>query len=146
MSYLSGNQIVTAGMIDPFYVSKQDNGSVPSYGPDPGGYTLTGDCHWLGNLHLAPGDTVQFPSVEVVFLPTDCVGMLFAKSTYARQGLVLVTNTPVDGGYSGRITFRFVNTGDRSVALHSAGGFVQLCVARLEEHGARYNGRWQGGA
>jgi deoxycytidine triphosphate deaminase len=142
--YLTGKEIVKSGMIVPSVWAKVDDGVTPSFGPDPGGYTLTADVNWE-RYYLMPGRTVVMDSSEYIELPIDCIGHLFLKSTYSRQGLVLVTNSPVDGGYKGRLTFRLLNTSDHTVTLHGMGGFVQMCIARLFGDTSRYYGRWQQG-
>lgn len=139
---LTGMEIVRRGLVYPAAISKIDNGICPSHGPDPAGYTLTANVDWV-RYPLAPLGSISFKTRETVTIPLNYVGLLFCKSTYARQGIILVTNTPADGGYTGTLTVRLFNSGDSHVVLWGLGGFMQIVIS--EADGAltpAYNGRW----
>ena len=140
---LTGEQLVKANQIVPGSLTKIDNGVVPSFGPDPGGYTLTGETLWM-YYHLAPGKSISFKTTEEVTITEGQIGLLFIKSTYARQGIILVTNSPVDAGYTGKLTIRLFNSSDEYVKLFGCGGFMQLVVSEANLTEVSYNGRWQG--
>ena len=60
--------------------------------------------------HLRPGETVLGVTYETVKLPSDIMARLEGKSSLARIGLgVHITAGIVDPGWSGRLTFEFVN-------------------------------------
>lgn len=139
---LTGMSIVERELVYPAEYRKVDDGVIPSYGPDPAGYTLTADVDWE-TFVLEPLKSVKFKTAETVAIPVDHVGLLFCKSTYARQGVILVTNTPADGGYRGQLTIRLFNSGDEPVTLYGRGGFLQIIFSQAD--GAEtesYTGRW----
>lgn len=142
---LTGLEIVNRGLVVPGFTVKQDDGVVPSYGPDPGGYTMTAAVNW-DTYVLMPLHSIKFKTAEQVHIPKHLTGLLFCKSTYARQGIILVTNTPADGGYHGQLTIRLFNSGDEPVTLYGMGGFMQIVFSQNEgqETGA-YSGRWEHG-
>lgn len=142
---LTGREIVNRGLVYPAVATKVDDGVVPSYGPDPGGYTMTAAVNW-DTYVLMPLQSIKFKTAEHVHIPKHLTGLLFCKSTYARQGVILVTNTPADGGYQGQLTIRLFNSGDEPVTLYGMGGFLQIVFSQNEGAEAEaYVGRWSGG-
>jgi len=142
---LTGAEIVARQLVTPAVSTKIDDGVVPSYGPDPAGYTLTADVDWV-HWTLKPLESIKFLTKERVTIPRDYIGLLFCKSTYARRGIILVTNTPVDGGYEGPLTIRLFNSGDEPVLLWGQGGFMQMVVSQATGlESPAYTGRWMGG-
>ena len=60
--------------------------------------------------HIRPGETVLGVTYETITLPSDILAKLEGKSSLARVGLgVHVTAGIVDPGWSGKLTFEFVN-------------------------------------
>lgn len=142
---LTGKQIVDMSIVTPAVAMKIDDMDMPSRGMEPNGYTLT-SSDTREHVLVKPLATVTFKTHEVVNIPIGYVGTLYAKSTYARQGLILVTNTPVDAGYRGVLTMRFFNSGDRDVLVRPSGGLMQMIVHRLDEQpNEPYKGRWNNG-
>lgn len=142
---LTGTEIVNRRLVVPGFATKQDDGLVPSFGPDPGGYTMTAAVNWERYV-LQPLSSIKFKTAEFVDIPKHLTGLLFCKSTYARQGIILVTNTPADGGYKGQLTIRLFNSGDEPVTLYGMGGFLQIVFSQNEGAEAEaYTGRWSNG-
>lgn len=140
---LTGQQICEQRIvIIPIFI-KIDDGIVPSYGMDGMGYTLRGDLNI--DTVIEPGKILRMKSHENVNMPANCGGMLYIKSTYARKDLLLITNSPVDPGYSGRLSLNLFNAGTEPVFIHSEGGIAMLVVWAMNEKVAAYDGRWQGG-
>lgn len=64
-------------------------------------------------IAVAPNGFLLVGTVERVTLPTDIMGMLYLRSTYARRGFVPWFQGIVDPGYSGSLTIALHNlTGD----------------------------------
>lgn len=141
---LTGLEIVRRQLVTPASPVKVDDGIVPSWGPDPAGYTIRADVDWV-RRPLMPFQSIKMLSLEEVAIPVNCVGLLYTKSTYARKGIVLVTNTPADGGYRGKLTIRLFNSGDEEVVLWGQGGFMQVVFGQAEGETIEYQGRWKQG-
>lgn len=144
MTVQTGQELLALDIIGYGAHKKYDNGSLPSYGPDGCGYTLRG-------LFLERTEYVEIPSFgsvsvksfESVKMPNNMAGLLYIKSTYARQGIMLVTNAPVDPGYEGSLTIRLFNSGPKTVAIYTQGGLAMLIVYELNDSVEAYSGRHQ---
>lgn len=137
---------------------------VVSYGLSSCGYDLR-----LGRLFLIPrGKTsdpfsgVQYATIEAeetfvlpahgmvlahtyetITMPTDVVGYVFGKSTYARLGL-LVNATPVEPGWSGSLTLALLNLSSSAITLFVRQGIAQLQLVQLHESTSTpYTGPYQ---
>lgn len=142
MSQLTGQQIIELNIVSNAICTKVDDGHTPSYGCDAALYTLTGAVAWIYFM-LPPFASTTFKTFEKITMPFNCSGTLSLKSTYSRQGIILVTNSPVDPGYEGDLTIRLFNSSDTTVTLFGAGGFMQLEVHLLDkETSMPYKGRW----
>lgn len=68
--------------------------------------------------HIRPGETVLGVTYEIITLPPDILAKLEGKSSLARVGLgVHVTAGIVDPGWSGALTFEFVNLARNPIKL-----------------------------
>ena len=146
MTVLTGNRLLELDIIQNGINYKADNGTIPSYGLDGCLYTFRTESPEDGKYRkvLQSFQSISFITYEAVCLPNNCVGYLFAKSTYSRKGLILVTNSPVDPGYCGRLTMRFFNSSDEPITIQLLGGLMQMIVHELTEPtDLPYNGRWQ---
>lgn len=144
MSVQTGKKLIDREIVFFGALKKQDNGSLPSYGPDGCGYTMRGAFLERSELVEIPSmGSLSIKTFESVKMPTNMIGLLYIKSTYARQGIILVTNSPVDPGYEGSLTIRLFNSGPKSVAIYTAGGLAMLIVHELNDSVAAYNGRHQ---
>ena len=82
------------------------------------------------NFPLPPYHCLQVASLETFSLPTNLVGLLFGKSTYARQGLAY-NMTVVDAGFSGRLVFTVVNLNPaREIPLYPYAGIAQIMFVK----------------
>lgn len=141
---LTGKQIAERNIVShPLFV-KVDDGHTPSYGLDGMGYTIRGNL--IVDQIVGPGQIIRMKSHEQVWMPLNCGAMLYIKSTYARKDLILITNSPVDGGYQGLLSLNLYNAGEEPVLVHALGGIAMLVVWQMSEDGPAYNGRWQHGS
>lgn len=122
---------------------KVDDLNIPSYGADGALYTFRGSLE--RDLVIKPTNSVTISTLESVEMPTNLVGLLYIKSTYSRKGLVLVTNSPVDPGYIGKLTMRLFNSSNEVITLFKDGGIIQMVVHQLTNHVEAYKGRWMNG-
>ena len=140
---LTGQQLVEQGIILNGVDFKVDDGELPSYGVDGCGYTLCACVAWdYQKWVLEIGGTIEFQSLEMVDIPTDCVGICYLKTTYGRQGIISTLSGVLDPGFQGPVTIRLYNSSNYPVTLYSAGGFVMVMVQQLTERATGYSGRW----
>ncbi len=139
---LTGQEIYDADIVHGAINKKIDNGIIPSYGLDGCGYTLR--VEGLHKIASIPAMSyLRFTTYETIFMPNDKMGLLYLKSTYSRQGLILVTNSPVDPGYDGVLTIILFNPNTYPVQVYLDGGVAMLVVHELSHAVESYNGRWK---
>lgn len=147
MTVLTGAELIEQGIIYDGVSYKVDDKATPSYGTDGALYTFRGDVDLErhGTITLHPGGLFHTMSRELVVMPEDCIGLLWPKSTYTRQGLMFVSCAPVDPGYRGRLGIMYHNCSANYILIHPKGGLMQMTVHRLSDITTAYNGRWQNG-
>lgn len=84
-------------------------------------------------LLLHPGALALVPTLEWVKLPRDVMGMVTARSTWAREGLSIATATLVEPGYEGIVTLELANLGQIPIALYPGLELAQIAFARMSE-------------
>lgn len=90
-----------------------------------------------------PGDPVLLSTVEFVRMPGDCAGVLYLKSSMARQGLDCASAGFVDPGFCGELTVKFY--AHRPVAIEDRQRVVQLVLYRMEgDPEELYHGKYLG--
>lgn len=141
---LTGRLIWGRGIIVGGFPQKIDDGVIPSYGLDGMLYTFRADMERV-IYELQPLQFALFKTLEYVHMPINCGGLLYLKSTYSRQGIVLTTNSPVDPGYAGKLSIGLFNASAECVYLVGAGGFMQMVVHQMSESVEAYSGRHQNG-
>lgn len=145
MTVMRGETLRASGIILNGVTEKVDDNQLPSYGMDGALYTFRASpLHGLDNrFYLLPQQSLVLQTLEQVWIPHNCVGLLWPKSTYTRQGVMLVTNSPVDPGYKGPLTIRFYNTHSAPVLIYLDGGLMQMTVHMLDDDTLlSYKGRW----
>lgn len=74
-------------------------------------------------------------------MPTDLMGIVHDKSTWARRGLS-VFNTVIEPGWKGFLTLELVYHGEGDLIIPAGSGIAQVIFHEVEEH-ARYMGKYQ---
>ena len=82
-------------------------------------------------LLLHPGALALVPTLEWVKLPRNVMGMVTARSTWAREGLSIATATLVEPGYEGIVTLELANLGQVPIALYPGLELAQIAFARM---------------
>lgn len=80
-------------------------------------------------------------AIEEFDMPTDLVGVVHDKSTWARQG-VSVFNTVIEPGWKGFLTLEIVFQGNEPVHIPAGSGIAQVLFHQLHDD-AQYNGKYQ---
>lgn len=80
-------------------------------------------------------------AMEEFDMPTNMVGIVHDKSTWAREGLSLF-NTVIEPGFRGGLTLELVFNGQKEVHIPAGAGIAQVVFHRTE-HLAQYNGKYQ---
>ncbi len=93
---------------------------------------------------LAPHSQVLAESREWFAIPDDLLGLCLGKSSYARCGL-LVNATPLEPGWTGRLTLELANLSPLPIRLHVDQGIAQVLFFRGEQPTRTYRAKEAGG-
>ena len=93
------------------------------------------------NGQLEHGRFTLASAIEEFDMPTDLVGVVHDKSTWARQGLS-VFNTVIEPGWKGFLTLELVFHGNKEVVIPAGAGIAQVIFTSLA-HDASYEGKYQ---
>lgn len=141
------------GLVHPL-LERVEGPEIYSYGLGPAGYDCTladefrapgghSSFHASGFVSLAGGHSLLCRTQEVVRIPDDCCGHVWPKSSYSRQGLVLITS-PLEPGWRGTITLEVVNIVHTPIKLRVGQGICQVQWTILSGDCERpYSGRYQ---
>lgn len=88
-----------------------------------------------------PGRFVIASAIEEFDMPTDLVGVVHDKSTWARRGLS-VFNTVIEPGWRGWLTLELVYHGHEKLIIEAGSGIAQVLFHRLSLT-ASYDGKYQ---
>jgi dCTP deaminase len=140
---LSGRTIRNSGILTPCHERTQDHGL--SYGLSPAGYDLRldlGPDHPHGEVWLGPSAFLLAAAQERFKMPTDVVGRVCDKSTWARRGLS-VFNTVIEPGWEGFLTLELVNHSSKTIRLVKGMGIAQVLFEMTDQECEPYNGKYQ---
>lgn len=80
-------------------------------------------------------------AIEEFDMPTDLVGIVHDKSTWARRGLS-VFNTVIEPGFKGGLTLELVYHGEGELIIPAGSGIAQVVFHQTTDE-ARYSGKYQ---
>ncbi|ANJ20829.1 deoxycytidine triphosphate deaminase [Roseobacter phage RD-1410Ws-07] len=80
-------------------------------------------------------------AIEEFTMPTDLVGIVHDKSTWARQGLS-VFNTVIEPGWCGFLTLELAYHGNGLLHIPAGVGIAQVVFHQTSDH-AQYEGKYQ---
>ena len=95
---------------------------------------------WVDGVY-EPGQFTLASAVEEFDMPTDLIGIVHDKSTWARQGLS-VFNTVIESGWRGFLTLELVYHGHGSLIIPAGAGIAQVIFHQTVWH-ASYDGKYQ---
>lgn len=148
MTILSAQSIerlcVQYGMLSPFADRTRHEGV--TFGLSAAGYDVRIEFDREGTVEerlLSPGEFMLASTVERFRMPSDIVGIVHDKSTWARRG-VAVQNTVIEPGWEGWLTLELTNHGPEPLLLKRGTGIAQILFHRLDEPTVRpYEGKYQ---
>lgn len=109
-----------------------------SYGMSEAGY----DVRIKQTVYLHPFRRFRIAStVEYFQMPTNLIGIVHDKSTWARRGLS-VFNTVIESGWKGWLTLELVYHGWGILKIPAGAGIAQVIFHESAEHAA-YGGKYQ---
>jgi dCTP deaminase len=88
---------------------------------------------------LHPGALALVPTLEWLKLPTDLMGTITARSTWAREGLSIATANLIEPRYEGIATLELANLGQIPLALYPGLRLAQITFASV--HGETLRSR-----
>jgi len=105
----------------------------------PNGYDVTVEEVWIPNTRirarsgdaLVPGNSwFVIGTKEYLALPSDIVGEIWIRTTWARRG-VLSSFGRIDAGFKGNLTFSAFNASEDYVRVPTGDRFAQVVFERL---------------
>jgi dCTP deaminase len=134
---LSGQSIRNRGIFTPFEERTKAFGM--SYGVGPAGY----DVRVAESIDLPPGGFALASTIERFDMPTDLLGIVHDKSTWARLGLAL-QNTVIEPGWHGWLTLELTNHGNELLRIESGMPIAQIIFHLLDQRTEQpYDGKYQ---
>ncbi len=100
----------------------------------PDGGVVVNDKYQDGNFTLAS-------AIEEFHMPSDLVGIVHDKSTWARQGLS-VFNTVIEPSWRGHLTLELVYHGRNGLHIPAGAGIAQVIFHQTSAN-AYYDGKYQ---
>lgn len=131
-------------MIKPFEPRTVVNGKTMGLGPC--GYDVTVEFDGKGEkqvLVIAPHCFVLASTIERFIMPSNIVGKVHDKSSWARHGLT-VQNTVIEPGWCGWLTLELTNHSDGSITIRRGDPIAQVLFETLSSTPHQpYNGKYQ---
>lgn len=129
-------------------IDRKVRGDVTSHGMSEAGYDIrikqevifTSAGVWLDGDYQ-PGNFTIASAIEEFQMPTDLVGVVHDKSTWARRGLS-VFNTVLEPGWKGFLTLELVYHGRGELRIPAGSGIAQVLFHQTVIF-ASYDGKYQ---
>lgn len=93
---------------------------------NPAGYDLKCGV----DMTVNPKSMILLSTLEFIRLPTNLLGVLHLRSSFAREGLI-ASLALVDPGFRGQLTVMLYNTGDDSVSIKKGEPFLQITFFKI---------------
>jgi dCTP deaminase len=110
-------------------------------------YVMSQEKDELGRVkhfRRKPGKFIIASAIEEFDMPTNMIGIVHDKSTWARQGLS-VFNTVIECGWKGFLTLELVYHGTGGLIIPAGAAIAQVVFHQTYEH-QQYAGKYQGQA
>lgn len=96
---------------------------------------------WVDGVHTDTGNFALASAIEEFQMPSDLVGVVHDKSTWARQGLS-VFNTVIEPSWRGHLTLELVYHGRDVLHIPAGAGIAQVIFHQTSAK-AYYDGKYQ---
>lgn len=117
-----------------------------TYGLGPAGYDVRIEFDADGQIdsvELPPGKFMTASTIECFNMPTDIIGFVYDKSTWARKGLSLF-NTVIEPGWCGYLTLELSNQGHDAIVFRRGMPIAQVIFQFTDEETDQpYEGKYQ---
>jgi dCTP deaminase len=134
---LSAQSIRQRGIIAPFFERTKHGGY--TFGLGPAGY----DVRIAEDITLYAGGFTLASTVEHFDMPTDVLGIVHDKSTWARRGLAL-QNTVIEPGWRGYLTLELSNHVVGTLYMVAGTPIAQIIFHQLDQAtDCPYSGKYQ---
>jgi dCTP deaminase len=120
---------------------KQQVCFTPSKGDNPSIWTIDTDGENT-KYEAHDGRFTLASAIEEFDMPTNLVGIVHDKSTWARRGLS-VFNTVIEPGWKGFLTLELTFHGDKPFDIPAGAGIAQVIFHQTTDR-ASYDGKYQG--
>jgi dCTP deaminase len=144
MTVLSAQTIRKRNLITPFFERMVHRGK--SFGLSAAGYDVRYDSGppYCGMIDiLPPGGFMLAATVEHFSMPSDVMGIVHDKSSWARKGLT-VQNTVIEPGWRGYLTLELTNHSQINIGLHQGEPIAQIVFHLLDQPTEiPYDGKYQ---
>ena len=101
------------------------------------------DLRAYKNVKLKPMEHTLVATLERVKLSLKLIGLLFIKSSLAREG-IFASLAVVDPGFNGQLTISLFNSTNKLIQINEKEPFVQIVFFKLiEEAKMGYEGKYQ---
>jgi dCTP deaminase len=95
---------------------------------------------WVDGMQIHKSNFCLASAIEEFQMPTNLVGIVHDKSTWARQGLS-VFNTVIENGFFGGLTLELVYHGRNGLHIPAGAGIAQVIFHETIER-ASYDGKY----
>jgi len=96
---------------------------------------------WIDGMWMGDGNFTLASAIEEFHMPSDLVGIVHDKSSWARQGLS-VFNTVIEPGWCGFLTLELVYHGREGLHIPAGAGIAQV-IFHQASCNAYYDGKYQ---
>jgi dCTP deaminase len=96
---------------------------------------------WIDGMWMGEGNFFLASAIEEFHMPSDMVGIVHDKSSWARQGLS-VFNTVIEPGWCGFLTLELVYHGREGLHIPAGAGIAQVVFYETSRF-ASYDGKYQ---
>jgi dCTP deaminase len=137
MTVLSAQTIRKRGIFTPFHERTKIHGMTLGLGP--AGY----DVRINESVTIPPGGALLASTIEHFDMPSDVLGQVADKSTWARM-FIAVQNTVIEPGWRGHLTLELSNHSARTVHIERGSPIAQIVLFKLDELTEQpYKGKYQ---
>lgn len=128
-------------LVKPFYERTAYRGK--TFGLSAAGYDVRVEFRVGNMICIEPGGFFLAATMEHFYMPTNILGIVHDKSSWARRGIT-VQNTVIEPGWRGYLTLELTNHSDENVVLEAGMPIAQIVFHFLDYPTVQpYTGKYQ---